>query len=72
MFSTNNVTELSYEEQLELVQARSKFDTVNVLSSDSEPDEELLLQIALQKSTDPAEQVDIDNRVRFRTRLSLS
>lgn len=65
MFNTSDVTELSYEEQLELVQARSKFDAPDILStsSGSEPDEEDLLQIALQKSTDPSEQIDLDNRV---------
>jgi hypothetical protein len=46
-----------------LAEARSKFDVDLVSDSDSSVCEEDLLEIALQKSMDPTEQIDLDNRV---------
>lgn len=66
MFTTNNLTELSYEEQVQLAEARSKFDVDLVSDSDSSVCEEDLLEIALQKSMDPTEQIDLDNRLLLR------
>jgi hypothetical protein len=64
MFSTNNLTELSYEEQVELAEARSKFD-VDIPSPSNVQTicEEDLIKIAIQKSKDPSEQIDEENRV---------
>jgi hypothetical protein len=65
MFKTSNLSELSFEEQLALAEARSKFDAV-CLSDVSSADEQDLMEIALLKSKDPSEQIDLDNRVRIR------
>ncbi len=46
-----------------MAEARSKFDVDLVSDSDSSVCEEDLLEIALQKSMDPTEQIDLDNRV---------
>ena len=63
MFSTNNLSELSYEEQVQLAEARSKFDVDIPAPSNGSLTEEDLIQIAIQKSKDPSEQIDEDNRV---------
>ena len=63
MFSTNNLTDLSYEEQVQLAEARSKFDVALPPPPNGTICEEDLIQIAIQKSKDPSEQIDQENRV---------
>ena len=48
-----------------MAEARSKFEVDLISDSDSSVCEEDLLKIALQKSMDPTEQIDLDNRVKF-------
>ncbi len=50
---------------MHLAEARSKFEVDLGSDSDSSVCEEDLLKIALQKSMDPTEQIDLDNRVKL-------
>lgn len=64
IFDTNDLTKLSYEEQLQLVTERSKFDS-DIPASDSSnslTSEEDQLEIALQISKDPDEQLAVEHQ----------